>query len=473
MRNLYLLIASILCCFVGYSQNFQVGTAEYTFFDSERNRDIPAIVYYPSAISGSNVPLASSPFGFPVVSFGHGFVIDPSAYGWLGEVLASEGYIMVLPATEGQLLPPPDHLNFGRDIRFCAEEIIRLGSLSGNPLSGKILPRYAMMGHSMGGGATYLGAAETAEVATTITFAAADTDPSSIAAALNVAAPSLVFAAEKDCVTPVSSNQIPMYQNLPAAEKAFVNIEKASHCNFTDGSASLCYLGETLPCLGSGSFITRNEQHDRVIAVLLPWLDKYLRASCSGGEDFLIELAAGNNAELWTSEVEGDALFECSENCDAPENVNVGIAPSGFSLSWNGVPDALGYRIQVRLDGSVVITANYFGNSTVIDQLDNSLPYEFRVRAFCPTQGLGGFSPWVGVEGAILSLEKQGDLYLHYGKAAIGAVISVLSMNGEERMKSIAVASEGRLNISSLPKGLYLARIQSLEEVKVLKFSIQ
>jgi pimeloyl-ACP methyl ester carboxylesterase len=472
MKNSLVILILLFTGFIGYTQSFEVGTAEYTFTDSERNRSIPAIIYYPSSATGRNVPVASSQFGFPVVAFGHGFVIEPEAYSWLGEFLAAEGYILVLPATEGQLLPPPDHLNFGRDIRFCAEEVIRLSGLQGNPLSGKVLPRYAMMGHSMGGGATYLGAAESAEVITTITFAAADTDPSSIAAASNIGVPSLVFAAEEDCVTPVSANQIPMYENLPNGEKAFVNIKNASHCNFTDGSASLCYLGETFPCFGSGPFIPRSEQHSRVLAVLLPWLDQYLRSNCTRGELFLSELEAGSLDGRWTSQIDGEELYSCAENCAIPQNIVVSQETAGFALSWSSVEDALGYQVQARLEGVQVEAANSFNPFFLVSQLDNSLNYQFRVRSFCPEQGLGSFSDWSGAAVVSLSLFKSSDLFLRYTYAWPGSIISIQTMNGEIIMEKYAAESEGELNISFLPKGLFLARIMTSRDVKVLKFSV-
>lgn len=472
MKQLLFSVFSFFLVIIGYAQPYEVGTADYTFFDSERNRNIPALIYYPSNVAGSNTPVASSQFGFPVVSFGHGFVIEPSAYSWLGEVLAAEGYILVLPATEGQLLPAPDHLNFGRDIRFCAEEIVRLGELSGNPLSGKVLPRYAMMGHSMGGGATYLGASESAEVATTITFAAADTDPSSIAAASNVGVPSLVIAAEEDCVTPVSSNQTPMFENIPSAEKCIVTIENASHCNFTDGSASLCYLGEAFPCLFSGPFIPREEQHGRVLEVLLPWLDRYLRADCTGGELFLSELENGNMDGRWNSQIEGTELFTCAEICASPENIAVTSETAGFAISWNPVMDALGYQLQARLDGVTIANVNSFSTSFSATQLDNSLGYEFRVRAFCPEQGLSSFSSWSSDSAVALSLVNSDGLVLKYESASPGSIVYIQSMNGELLMEKSLNDSKGELNLSFLPKGFFLAKILTSQEIKVLKFSV-
>jgi predicted dienelactone hydrolase len=473
MKYFFLTATLIFFGINAIAQSFEVGTAEYTFFDSERSRTIPALIYYPSNTAGENTAPASSQFGFPVVSFGHGFVIEPAAYSWLGEVLATNGYIMVLPATEGQLLPAPDHLNFGRDIRFCAEEIIRLSELNGNPLSGKVLPRYAMMGHSMGGGATYLGAAESDEVVTTITFAAADTDPSAISAAANVSVPSLVIAAEEDCVTPVSSNQSPMFENIPSGEKSIVTIDNASHCNFTDGTASLCYLGEAFPCIGSGPFIPREQQHERVLELLLPWLDQYLRSNCSSGELFLTEVQEGVVEGKWTSQVLGDDALLCSADCDTPQSVVISEEGSGFVLNWQPVEDALGYQVQSRLNGNIIGSVNSFSTFFSVPQLDNALNYQFRVRAFCPTQGLGSFSSWQSGSALSLSLNNQDGLTLNYSSIRGLANITIQNISGEELMKHNVTDSNGYLDISALSKGFYVARIQNSFEIEVLKFSIQ
>lgn len=469
-----ILIFSFLITLQSYSQEFFTGTAEYTFFDNARNREIPALIYYPANESGSNVPVANSTFGFPVVSFGHGFVIDPAAYGWLGEELATRGYIFVAPATEGQLLPAPDHLNFGRDIRFCGEEIIRLGGQSGNPLSGKVLPRYAMMGHSMGGGATYLGAAETDEVTTTITFAAADTDPSSIAAALNVAAPSLVIAAEEDCVTPVSTNQEPMYANLSNSEKAFVNISGASHCNFTDGSASLCYLGEGLPCIGFGPFIPRSEQHSRILEVLIPWLDNYLKAECDGGEDFVSVLETGQNLGNWTFQLEGAGELACAANCEAALDLTATVESGNILLNWSPVEDALGYRVQAKLNGSLVGSLNVFTDELEITQLSPSQPYEFRVRAYCPNAGFGNFTDWeplLNGPGITVQQVENSKAALVLENVAGRANLAVRQIDGSP-IFSQEIRGEEQVLINELSRGLYLATLTDERGSSVVKFTI-
>lgn len=476
MKRILFSLALLASLSSSYSQSFQAASMEYTFFDQERNRQIPALIYYPSESVGQQEIVANSPFGFPVVGFGHGFTIEASAYAWLGEILAGQGYIVVLPQTEGQVLPAPDHLNFGLDILFCAEEIIRLGSVPGNPLTGKVMPKFAMMGHSMGGGATYLGADGNESVSTTITFAAAETNPSSVQAALNVAVPSLVIAAEEDCVTPPSSNQIPMYENISTGEKAIYTISGASHCNFTDGSASLCYLGEFFPCLGFGPFIERDEQHERILQVVLPWLRNYLYSDCQAGEEILSTLESGSNEGKWTFEVLGSDFWNCASSCGVPDNLSAQILDGQINLDWTEVEDALGYQVQARLNGNVVGSVNEFDTQLVVSQLSVDQPYEFRVRAFCPGLGLGSFSDWTATEtGPFISL-------LGRDSGLEAATLRFEGVQGEAEIHIYSITGEmifahrefepSTMQLPDLQKGIYIATIKTKNGVSSLKLAL-
>ncbi|HKK38155.1 MAG TPA: hypothetical protein VJ949_01925, partial [Cryomorphaceae bacterium] len=219
-------------------------------------------------------------------------------------------------------------------------------------------------------------------------------------------------------------------------------------------------------------FIALAEQHSRVLEVLLPWLDRYLRADCTRGESFLSELENGNGVGKWTSQIEGAELFPCAEGCAIPENLVVTQETTGFSISWSPVVDALGYQLQARLDGVPVGTVNSFSTSYAAAQLDNSMDYEFRVRAYCPVQGLSGVSAWSGSSSVMLALLNSGGLTLKYSDASPGSIISIQSMNGELLMEKALVDSKGELNISFLPKGFFLAKIQTSQEVKLMKFSV-
>jgi hypothetical protein len=143
-----------------------------------------------------------------------------------------------------------------------------------SPFFGKVAPATALMGHSMGGGASFLGAANNSNIQALVNFAPAETDPSAIAAAANVTVPTMVIAGANDCVTPIPEHQGPMYAALTTPCRAFVNITGASHCQFAESNFN-CNFGE-LTCSPSAA-ISRGVQHGIVNDFAGLWLDHFLK----------------------------------------------------------------------------------------------------------------------------------------------------------------------------------------------------
>ena len=134
------------------------------------------------------------------------------------------------------------------------------------------------MGHSMGGGCSFLAAESNPNITTVVGFAPAETNPSAIAAAANAAIPALVFIGSKDAVTAPAGNATAIYNAVPADCKAYVTITDGSHCRFAESSA-LCEFGESSSCLGC-SFISRPQHHSLTFQYLNPWLRFYLKGEC-------------------------------------------------------------------------------------------------------------------------------------------------------------------------------------------------
>jgi pimeloyl-ACP methyl ester carboxylesterase len=245
---------------------FPIGTDDLTLFDPARDdRPVPVDLYYPAVAAGDGQPPADPPAsGFAAVAVGHGYQMSAGVYGWLGERLAAAGFVVGVPRTGGELFP--DHGEFGLDLAFVARALRDAGQDATSPLFGRMNDAAVVMGHSMGGGASLLALASDPGLTAAATFAAAETDPSAIAACATIDRPSLFFAGTNDCVTPPAEHQIPMYEALAGGWRTLATLDGASHCQFAEYSF-ICSLGEFC-----SADISRAEQHDLTWSLLEPWL---------------------------------------------------------------------------------------------------------------------------------------------------------------------------------------------------------
>jgi pimeloyl-ACP methyl ester carboxylesterase len=321
-----------------FSQPFSVGQTSVTYTDPDRNnRSIPTQIFYPAAASGSNVPASEG--AFPVIVFGHGFVMGYSAYQFLWEALVPLGYIVALPTTEGGF--SPNHLALGLDLRFLVN---KLKSENSNPSSiffDHIADSSAIMGHSMGGGASFLACDNFTGVSTMVTFAAAETNPSAIQAAQNITVPTLVFSGSNDCVTPPPNHQAPMYNNLASDCKTFISITGGGHCYFANYNFN-CWFGEST-CSPSPT-ISRAQQHAIILDHLIPYFEYMLK----GNADSWITLnnLLNNPTGITSSQECNIKLFDIKALLEGPfENglLNTSLNNSGLlplsqpyqSSPWN------------------------------------------------------------------------------------------------------------------------------------------
>lgn len=194
-----------------------------TFVDTERqNRQIPVVIYYPEDL----VQTASN---IPYIVFGHGWIMNHSMYSTITNTLLNLGWIVIYPRTEENL--QPNHLEFAKDLSFLAGAALEEHDNPNSILYDIISLPAIVMGHSMGGGAAVLAAAMPNSFASLITFCAAETSVSAIAAAVNVTIPSITLSGSSDTITPPSAHQIPIYQNLSSNYKSHITITGAGHLN--------------------------------------------------------------------------------------------------------------------------------------------------------------------------------------------------------------------------------------------------
>ncbi|MDB9961159.1 T9SS type A sorting domain-containing protein [Oceanihabitans sp.] len=261
------------------AQSFDVGHTSITFYDSSRNRNIETEIYYPADNPGENVPIASG--NFPVIVFGHGFLMSWESYENFWTELVPNGYVICFPTTEMTLTP--SHENFGLDLKFAATQMQNENNDNSSLFFNSLAPKTGLLGHSMGGGASFLAAENNSIISTLVTFAAAETNPSAIAASLNITVPTLIFSGDDDCVTPPDENQTLMYNELASNCKTHISIIDGGHCYFADDNFN-CSLGESFcnPTLD----ITREEQQLITFNFLKLWLDYSLYDDLNSFNDF-------------------------------------------------------------------------------------------------------------------------------------------------------------------------------------------
>jgi pimeloyl-ACP methyl ester carboxylesterase len=334
-------------CYGLYAQNYPIGSTLVTFVDTSRgNRAIETEIYYPAETAGLNTPLA--PGAFPVVVFGHGFTMPASAYGNIAQALVPYGFIVGLPRTESGFAP--SHLEFALDLAYVVTAMQQANTAPASAFFQHVEPRHAIGGHSMGGGAALLAAASASPTAI-FALAPAETNPGAIAASAGVTAPALLLAGSYDCITPVATNAGAMYTTLGSDCRIFVVVDGGSHCQFADENFN-CTLGETLSGCSSPP-ITREQQHERVMSVLRPWLSYLLRDACADWDTLQQVLATGAGMVAQQACADAPPCGPLNAPTAVATDPGVGLYPvpvrDELTLQFNLAPATEGEPLLVRV----------------------------------------------------------------------------------------------------------------------------
>ena len=356
------LLFTALTCLIGLSlvgQEIGFGQTNWLIIDEERdNREIPCIVWYPAVESGDEAIPSSG--DFPVFIMAHGFLMSASDYEDLALLLVNSNYVFVALDTEQGLMP--DHENFGLDLSFVANQII--GGASLGFLDESLSGRVAIGGHSMGGGSSWLAAAQTSSIDAVVAMAPADTDPSAILAGENITIPVLVISGAADAVTPPETQHEPIYNSaVNSSCRAFVSINGGGHCGFAD-TGTLCNLGE----LGF-SGLSHEEQLELSGRFIVPWLDYFVN-------DYTLGL------ELFESEINSEDLLTLDMNCTLE-------VKSPKSSSWHMYPNPVSFILTVDfgdLNGVNTTVKLYDSSSKLVFEEQSSSTLRIDVSVF--TKGL-------------------------------------------------------------------------------------
>lgn len=361
MKKVLLSLLSLLVNILIIAQ-MPIGHTTITFNDPNRSggfgsgggpgRQIQTEIYYPAVTAGIDVPVAQGEF--PIISFGHGFAMAWSAYENIWEELVPLGYIIALPRTEGGLFPAPSHQDFGLDLSLVLDRLLDLNNDANTLFHNKLNGKSALMGHSMGGGSSFLAADVNANVTTLIGLAPAETNPSAIDVAPNITVPTLVLSGQQDGVTPPNEHHIPMYDASAAPCKYFLSILGGAHCYFANSNFN-CDFGESTA--SSGISITRAEQQQTMYDAITPWLDFYLKGDCQAKSVF--DNFVDNDARITPT-------FECNYELPAPPTISVVgsdlVSSPAHAYQWflNGQPITGATNQQIALSDlgeyTVIIT---------------------------------------------------------------------------------------------------------------------
>lgn len=348
-----------------FAQTYQKGHRSLTLTDPARSRNIPCHFYYPATTSGDNVPVAAGQF--PFIVFGHGFLMGYDAYMNFVDALVPLGYILCFPTTEGSMMP--SHEAFGLDLKFLNNEIKLKGSTDASFfLYQKVTNKSAIMGHSMGGGASVLAAAGNTNFTTLVNFAAAETNPSAISAASNVTVPVLMFIGEKDGVTPPNNHQLPIYNNIPPGCKGTVTIKGGGHCYFANYNLA-CATGEMTT--SPQPTITREAQHLAVFNALKPYLAWMLKGD-------------GSQRQVFENVIAQTATYSSQFTCSV-------ASVDEFSLPVSLYPNPVEDFLTLELPGSENATIELYsvdGKLITIEHSNNAENKFFTLNLGSLSQGI-------------------------------------------------------------------------------------
>lgn len=196
---------------------------------SRDSRSMNCRIYYPALSDGENAPIDASQGQYPIIAFGHGFLMQTGYYISLLKQLSSHGFIVIAPQ-----FSDTQHGELGKDLIACLNHIKNLSRTPGNRFFNLAdTSRTGVSGHSMGGGASLLSTIYDTTIVVAAPFAAAETTPTIIGSINNTKSWIYLISAQNDGITPPATTQIPMYNNTPG-KKGLLTLKGGNHTKFMD-----------------------------------------------------------------------------------------------------------------------------------------------------------------------------------------------------------------------------------------------
>jgi dienelactone hydrolase len=175
-----------------------------------------ATIYYPTN--------ATPPFAG--VAIAPGFLEMQGAINGWGPLLASHDFIVLTLDTN----TTGDSPALRADALMAAIDTMKQeNARQGSPIYGMVdVTRFAIAGHSMGGGGTLIAAnGHSSELRAAMPFCPWSSSPTTFP---NITVPTLIFAGQNDTIAPVAQHAYPFYQSIPASTtKAFAEVAGGDH----------------------------------------------------------------------------------------------------------------------------------------------------------------------------------------------------------------------------------------------------
>jgi dienelactone hydrolase len=302
---------------------------------------VDAQLFYPATSAGTGTPIAAGQF--PVIAFGHGFNLNYLDYQILCRHYASWGYVVISPDVQNGF--NVDHAEYAKELAACLDYVLAEGNASASPLFQHIIDKTGVLGHSMGGGASALVPANYPGIDAVSGLAAAETNPSAIAALSTYTGPYQIISGSSDNTAPENTNQLPMY-NAALGPKQFVSITGGAHCKFTDGT-TICDL------VSSAGSVTRAFQVYMAKKYTTAFFNYYLKADVNA-----LPFLCGDSlaADVQAFRISESHTIDCNAVAITPSTATdwqLYPNPAQHSLRVTGIQgavlyDARGTRLVVR-----------------------------------------------------------------------------------------------------------------------------
>ncbi|HSW55224.1 MAG TPA: T9SS type A sorting domain-containing protein [Ignavibacteriaceae bacterium] len=338
---------------------------------NREGRALNTITYYPAFVEGSEAQIDTLHGPYQVIAFGHGFFMQNSYYISHFKHLASYGYVVIAPQ-----FPDNNHLQLAYDLIFCVDYIKTQNSVSTSRFYNLIdLTKAGLSGHSMGGGASLLAAANDSTITVAAPLAAAETNPSAINVMNQIKGVVYLISAQSDGITPPPQHQIPMYNNANPV-KALPLIKGANHTKFMDT--------RIWDWTDPNGYLTATQQLASTRKYMASIFNLFLKEDTSYFKYAFGDLAQSDTSIIFQYELK--PLMPKSFNLISPQDT---LYQSEINFLWHStyslnLYDQIEYEIIVAADeqfNNIVLQIGQLTDTTYSTQLQNG-EYFWIVKAY-------------------------------------------------------------------------------------------